>query len=166
MSSSKFYEKLKYELKKKDEKIDELTSMIDSLPGTVYWKDKLGRYVNCNSRMADIFGLDKSEVIGHADHNILSSGQASLLQANDQAVMLSANESGAVFLEKHLGGEGQYFLSHKKNWVGAENKIKGVCGQSLLFDVHKQEMDELRKVKQDLEDQINIKVSFIQNLVV
>ncbi len=69
-----------------------LTTIIDTAPIRVFWKDRELRYLGCNTIFAKDGGkTHPSEVIGKDDYQMGWSAQADLYRADDRAVMESDN---------------------------------------------------------------------------
>mgnify|MGYP000027915378 CR=1 FL=1 len=64
--------------------------VIDSLPMTLFWKDRDGRFLGCNQRVADAAALaTPSDVIGKTDSDMPWSAMAESYRADDLAVVAS-----------------------------------------------------------------------------
>ena len=70
-----------------DEKA-QLRTIIDSSPDAMALKTKLGRYVDCNPRMAALVGLPREKIIGHTDHDLHAGKEfVALLREHDQVAL-------------------------------------------------------------------------------
>ncbi len=55
------------------EPVIDLASIIDQLPGSVYWKDLQGQIIGCNLAQAQALGFSSpKDVIGKTDFDFLS----------------------------------------------------------------------------------------------
>ena len=67
-----------------------LEIIVDSLPGSIYWKNREGVYLGCNAFMVRTAGLNSpADIIGKTDFQLWL-GQAKELRLNDEKVMSSA----------------------------------------------------------------------------
>lgn len=113
----------------------ELDHIFESFPGTVYCKDKEGRYlaanrvmsyVNCVANPADILGKKDSDLVWHKE--------APIVFQHDQEVIYA--EKSNTFLEPGTTSDNklQTFFSHKFPLRNKANKIIGIFGMSTLFN--------------------------------
>jgi PAS domain S-box-containing protein len=61
----------------------ELQSILDNSTAVVQVKDLSGRYVRINRRFEEIFGLDRSQILGKTDHDLFPKEIADRFRAND-----------------------------------------------------------------------------------
>ena len=64
----------------------ELQSILDNSTAVVQVKDLSGRYVRINRRFEEIFGLDRSQILGKTDHDLFPREVADRFRANDLEV--------------------------------------------------------------------------------
>ncbi len=64
----------------------ELQSILDNSTAVIQVKDLSGRYVRINRRFEEIFGLDRSQIIGKTDHDLFPKEIADRFRANDLEV--------------------------------------------------------------------------------
>jgi PAS domain S-box-containing protein len=64
----------------------ELQSILDNSTAVIQVKDLSGRYVRINRRFEEIFGLDRSEIVGKTDHDLFPKEIADRFRANDVEV--------------------------------------------------------------------------------
>ena len=68
----------------------ELQSILDNSTAVIQVKDVDGRYLRINRRFEEIFGLDRSEILGKTDHELFPKEIADRFRANDLEVMQTA----------------------------------------------------------------------------
>jgi two-component system sensor histidine kinase/response regulator len=64
----------------------ELQSILDNSTAVIQVKDLSGRYVRINRRFEEIFGLDRSQIVGKTDHDLFPKEIADRFRANDVEV--------------------------------------------------------------------------------
>jgi PAS domain S-box-containing protein len=64
----------------------ELQSILDNSTAVVQVKDLNGRYVRINRRFEEIFGLDRTQILGKTDHDLFPKEIADRFRANDLEV--------------------------------------------------------------------------------
>lgn len=66
----------------------DISAVLASMPGHVYWKDINGAYLGCNDLQAKDAGLSsRFDIVGKDDYDMPWSNLADLIRANDQRVM-------------------------------------------------------------------------------
>lgn len=171
MSDQELIKQLQEELKQAKAEIFRLESVIDTLPGSIYWKDKDGKYIGRNITAAHAMvsegyerKVDKEAVLGFTDAELFSQEAAEQMRKHDLQVMEHENE---VTLEEWVtkpDGQTAYHLSTKKPLYNEEGEVVGVIGNTI--DITKQKMieKELRVAKNAAEQASRIKTEFLQNM--
>lgn len=122
-------------------------SVIDSLPQTIFWKDREGRFLGGNQRLLAEAGLtDRDELIGKTDADMLWRNQAARYQAEDRAVMINGRSS--VTDESVIGGNGTaHWRRISRAPLVHKGDIIGVAGISDDVTEMKQQAEELHIFK-------------------
>ncbi|KTD17233.1 PAS domain-containing sensor histidine kinase [Legionella jordanis] len=126
-----------------------LLSIIKSLPGSVYWKDKDGKYLGCNEVMLQMAGL--SSVIGKTDFDMPWADSAASLQENDRKVMelnipLEVEETATL-----ASGEKVVVLTRKAPLHNEVGEVIGIIGISLNITQRKEEESFLRSSQEQMQ---------------
>jgi PAS domain S-box-containing protein len=114
------------------------------VPGSIYWKDKEGVYLGCNSFQAKIVGLDSPEdVIGKTDYDFPWRDMAEQLKETDQRIM-KTRKSEELFERVVLpDGAPLIMLTNKSPLYDDQDKVIGIIGTSLdVTDLKKIEEQE------------------------
>ena len=81
---------------------DLLTTLMDTIPDSIYFKDCDGRFIRINRAMADRFGLrEPAGAVGRSDFDFFTDEHASQACADERAVI----ESGQPVIGKDEKGE-------------------------------------------------------------
>lgn len=141
-----------------------LAQVMDCTPGSLYWKDKEGRYLGCNMFMVKTAGLKfLADIIGKTDFDLWPANAKKICE-NDQEVMVSGK---TIFLEETVkihSGETMYFTSVKIPLKDERGKIVGVIGNSLDITQLKKTEAELTAAKEKAELSDKAKSEFIRNM--
>jgi PAS domain S-box-containing protein len=126
-----------------------IETIINCLPGSVYWKDKQGRYLGCNKVVAEMAGYERPEdVIGKSDFELCWKEFAREWRNLDEEVMrtgktLVRNENVRLANKKVI-----IALSVKTPFLNSHGETIGIIGTSLLDVTDKkllaQELTEIR----------------------
>lgn len=116
-----------------------LTNIIKSLPGSVYWKDKEGRYLGCNDTMLEMVGMES--VIGKTDFDMPWVDSAETIRNNDLRVM--ALNSSLELEETATLADGQQVtvLTKKTPLRDDQGNVIGIIGVSLNI-THRKKREE------------------------
>ncbi len=141
-----------------------LTQIMDCTPGSLYWKDKNGRYLGCNMFMVKTSGLSSpNDIIGKTDFDLWPDN-AHRIRENDLQVM----QSGQAFsLEEKVELQNDdiiYFASSKVPLKDEHGDIIGIICNSLDITKLKKTEAELKAAKEKAEQSNKAKSVFIQNM--
>jgi len=64
-----------------------LTSLIDSIPDLIFYKDKQGVYLGCNEAFSKFAGWDKEKMVGHTDYDFFPKEVADFFRARDREML-------------------------------------------------------------------------------
>lgn len=129
-----------------------LAEMMDNLPGNVYWKDKQGKYLDCNKNTLKTFRLtSKQKILGRTDHEFLPKALADLVRKNDRTIM-KEKKSRLVEERGERKNKTIHYLSYKAPFYDEKRKIIGIVGIS--FDITEVKMgeEEKRKILEEIID--------------
>jgi PAS domain S-box-containing protein len=151
------------------QKIDQteltLKKIIDNSPEHIYWLDKENRFLGCNAKQANDFGLPNSnELIGmHVSAFQTKENAKTIIENNNkiitEGISLSTEES---FLDQQ--GETRYYLSKKVPLRNNSNEIMGIVGISVDITAQKKLEVSLREAKEDAEAANQAKTEFLANM--
>jgi len=124
-----------------------LQTLIDTIDGEIFVKDKDGIYLYVNRAFGKVFNVDPAEVIGKDDYFVFSPQTAAMLQANDQRIMA---EKEVVNIEEStvLNGEPITYLTNKAPLFDDDGSVIGICGVGIDITPQK----ALEKALQDAHD--------------
>ncbi|MFC3909239.1 PAS domain-containing protein [Legionella dresdenensis] len=138
-----------------------LKSIINTIPETVYWKNRNGVYLGCNQAMLAMLGL--KSIVGKTDRELpWRPEEASLIEQSDQQVIQDGRE---IELEERItldNGQTITMLTRKKPLLNEEGIIIGILGMALniseqkrLEEEHRHSHSQLIKAKEEAEIALN-----------
>ncbi|MEQ9407892.1 MAG: PAS domain S-box protein [Fuerstiella sp.] len=122
-----------------------MSALVDNLPDCIYFKDAESRFLRCNQRTADVFGLaGPNDAVGCSDHDFFSREEADEYRADELQIM----QTGQPLINKEeyeLWRDGTYHwvLSTKLPLRDASGRIIGTFGLS-------RDISQLKRTEQRL----------------
>ena len=150
---------------KSEQKMAEIAikSIVEALPGHVYWKNTQGVYLGCNEPQAKALGFSSPDlVIGKTDHDLSPKELADEFRKIDLQIMETRQEQ--LIEEKSGSGQKGAFLSHKKPLFDKKNNVIGVVGITLDITERKRAEEDLKKSKEAAESALAVKNEFLENM--
>lgn len=153
--------------KNSNDNTQQLKSVINALPGNIYWKDTDGVFLGCNNHVAKTIGLDDPEEIeGKTNKDIFDDDKAlSALDKNDKDVLSSGKT--IIKEEKSASVASDSFdvwYSAKAPMLDKEGGIVGLVGLALPIRELKIKETELQVALEEAKISDQIKETFINNL--
>lgn len=142
-------------IKEKDKEIHRLKSIIDNVPGSIYWKDKNGTYLGRNQFSAESlksmgFLWREEDIIGKSDYDLFDKEMADQFRAHDLHVMnsriSSSHEEKVPLQDKTI-----VQLSTKAPLFDQEGKVEGIVGNTVDITYLKDVEKRLIEAKEEAE---------------
>ncbi|HYF97614.1 MAG TPA: PAS domain-containing protein, partial [Coxiellaceae bacterium] len=128
------------------EEIFQLKYIIDNVPGSIYWKDRDGKYLGVNKFVLKMAGIDSfEEIVGKTDYELPWADTANYLKQIDTKVMANREIQQIEERPKMANGKEAVFLSQKTPLLEESGAISGILGISM-------DITELKKAQQEAEE--------------
>ena len=137
-----------------------LAQILDSVPQSVFWKDREGKFLGCNKQFARAAGFENpSQVLGKTDFEITSSsGLAETYRADDQDVLDHGQPKKHIVEQTSVGnGSVRWLETTKIPLRGDDGQVYGVLG---VFE----DITERRQGVEILEQERNLLRTLIDTL--
>lgn len=142
-----------------------LANIIEQLPGKIYWKDKDGTNIGCNTNNWKDNGYTSlSNFIGKTDHDLFDKEAADQFRLIDEEVMRTGSTKIVEEFSVTPGNNKQIYLSCKKPLRDKANNIVGIIGTSLDITERKQQEVTLLETKQELETVAQLQTNLVKNI--
>ena len=133
------------------ERTRQLTTLLDSLPGWAFLKDREGRYVTGNRRFCELSRLSREELVGRTDFDLLPEEEALEFLESDRSI-LEEGEDSRSFERTMATPAGPRTVSTTKVAVrDDEGKITGLIGLAVDITERKQAEQALDASRTELE---------------
>ncbi|MDP3705329.1 MAG: ATP-binding protein [Legionellaceae bacterium] len=149
----------------------QLTSLIENLPGDIYWKDKSGVWLGLNKRCAQslqrmgfINACNKADVIGKTDYDLFEKKTADGYRKSDIEVMDKKIELSIEENTELPSGEKIILLSTKMPLLNKEGGPMGIIGNTIDISFLKKIESDLKTAKDAAEEANKAKTEFIANM--
>lgn len=126
-----------------------LRNIIESVPGSIYWKNKDGVWIGANTHTFKTTGISAENLLGKTDYELWPE-YAKELRENDIKVMstgctLSKEES--VILPN---GEKRYYAAEKMPLCDSNGNVIGIIGNSIDITELKETQEKLAKAQLEI----------------
>ena len=126
-----------------------LTTLIDTIPGPIFYKDTQGIYQGCNEAFArQILGQPKQKIIGHSFYDMPEIIPYDLANIYHEADMSLIQNPGTQIYEAQVqcsNGVRRDFVFYKAAFADATGDVAGMIGIMLNGSDRKQLEDQLRQ---------------------
>lgn len=106
-----------------------LLAVINTIPDLVWLKDPQGRYLACNRRFEQLYGVEERALLGHTDYDFVDVDTADFFRENDRRAMEAgeprANEAVLTFASD---GHKERVQTIKAPVRGPDGRLIGVLG--------------------------------------
>ncbi len=123
--------------------------VLDTIPVRVFWKDREGRYLGCNSLFARDAGLERpEEIVGKTDFELAWVEQAELYR-HDDARVISSGQERLNYEEPQTTPDGRRLIlrTSKVPLLDSDRRIVGMLGTYEDITERKQAQEKLAETK-------------------
>ncbi len=128
-----------------------LTSLLDSIPDLIFYKDPDSIYLGCNRAFEDFVGHKESELAGHTDLEFFPQELAEFFREKDRRMLASGKAQRNEEWVDYPDGRRILLDTLKTPYYGPEGKLQGLIGISrditerMQAQHHAQKMDAMYK---------------------
>ncbi len=132
-----------------------LSSLINSIPDLIFYKDKQGVFLGANKAFKAFSHRHTNELIGKTDHDLYAPPEALLFAETDAQVIQTGKTLAYENWIKRPDGEAVLIETKKVPCYGLDGEILGVIGVGRDITRHRLAETEVRRAKSDFEQLIS-----------
>ncbi|HPJ38310.1 MAG TPA: PAS domain S-box protein [Spirochaetota bacterium] len=141
-----------------------LENLMDAIPNPMFYKDKNGIYLGCNTEYRKLLGLPKSKIIGYSIASLAPAHIADSHFEADRDLLLNGGVLSYEALIPHSNGTLMNMLVYKTTYNGQEGEVAGILGIMLDITELTKTQEDLQQAKEDAEKANRAKSEFLANI--
>ncbi|MBG9389515.1 response regulator [Caenimonas aquaedulcis] len=141
-----------------------LESLINSISDLIFYKDREGRYIGCNTAYAAVVGRPVADIRGHTCRDLFDADTAEAMEARDDlSIRMEREQSAEHWLRMPDGQMALYDTLVSPLWdeYGERQGLLGICRN--ITERRKVE-EEVRRAKEIAEEATRMKSDFLANM--
>jgi PAS domain S-box-containing protein len=150
--------------KKSNEQNQFVNSLMRAVPVAVFYKDHEGRYLGCNEIFSDFVGLKKEEIQGKTVYDLWPDEVAEMYDKKDNELLKSRQYQIYEYVVRNKNGELKPCIFAKDVFYNSEGEPCGIVGAFLDISERKRFEEELKKAKEQAEENDRLKSAFLANM--
>jgi len=127
-----------------------LRSLIDAIPDLIFYKDREGRFLACNSACETYIGRSESEIIGLTDFDLFPSELGTFYQEMDRQVLVEGKPRRNEEWAQYPDGRRVLLEMLKTPIFAADGSILGLIGISRDITERKQAEEQIKRTAEEL----------------
>jgi PAS domain S-box-containing protein len=120
------------------------SSLLESIPVAIYYKDCQGRYLGCNRAYEEILGKSRSEIVGKSVFDLAPPEIADKHHAMDAELFRQPGRQVYEWVIQKPTGEIRNVVFHKATFLRSDGAVGGLIGALVDITELKQSEDQLR----------------------
>ena len=131
-----------------------LQILIDTIPNSIFFKDKGGKYLGCNKAFERRIGLDRSCIIGKSTSDLFPEALAARYEQHDTELFERPGETMYETRLKYPDGQERDVIITKGTFTDSEGNVAGLVGVALDITERKRAEEALQKAHDELEGRV------------
>jgi len=121
-----------------------ITSLLDSIPDIIFFKDTKGVYLGCNPPFAEFAGKSKDEIIGKTDYDLFDKETATLFRSFDNEMLKQKQSRHNEEWITYPDGRKKLIDTLKTPYWASDGSLIGILGISRDITVRKEAEEALQ----------------------
>ncbi|MEI8043971.1 MAG: PAS domain S-box protein, partial [Verrucomicrobiota bacterium] len=132
-----------------------ISSLLDSIPDIVFFKNAEGVYLGCNPACVEFVGRPRNEIVGKTDHELFDREMADSFREQDRRMLAKREPLHKEEWGTYPNGRNALLETLKTPYWGPDGELVGVLGISRDITAQKQAMAVLQELEQFAQGTIN-----------
>ena len=141
-----------------------ISSLLDSIPDIIFFKDIHGVYLGCNPPFAEFVGKPREEIIGRTDYDLFDKEVADIFREHDKRMLETRKPRHNEEWITYPDARKILIDTMKTPYWGADGTLIGVLGISRDITERKRAVDALQLSMQAAEAANRAKSAFLANM--
>jgi two-component system sensor histidine kinase/response regulator len=141
-----------------------LSSLINSISDLIFYKDREGRYMGCNTAYAALVGRPVEELRGRTCDELFPAETAAAMRERDRVSLETLCEQSSEYWVTYPDGQQAMFHTVVSPLWDENGDPQGLLGISRNITERKKTEDEIRRAKELAEDATRMKSDFLANM--
>ncbi len=136
------------------DQIQFLQILIDTIPNTIFFKDKDGKYLGCNKAFERRIGLDRGDIIGKSASDLFPEDLAARYEQHDAELFERPGEKIYETRLTYPDGQGRDVIITKGIFTDSEGNVAGLVGVALDITERRRAEEALQGAHNELEGRV------------
>lgn len=123
-----------------------LSTLLDTVPVPIFYKDKRGCYLGCNAAFESFIGISRQDLLGKTVHDIAPKALAEFYAAMDDGIFAQTNIPPIEGKVRHADGSICHAILTKAPYYDSDDQLQGVIGAFVDISERKQQ-DDIRQAR-------------------
>ncbi|SEH08452.1 PAS domain S-box protein [Candidatus Venteria ishoeyi] len=141
-----------------------ISSLLDSIPDIIFYKDTDGVYLGCNPPFAELLGRPKEEIVNKTDYDLFDKETADFFRKHDKLMLERRETRHNDEWNTYPDGKKILLDTLKTPYWGPNGEMLGILGISRDITVRKQAEKALQQAKKEAETANQAKTEFLANM--
>ncbi|MGA2403140.1 MAG: ATP-binding protein [Syntrophobacteraceae bacterium] len=131
-----------------------LQILIDTIPNSIFFKDKDGKYLGCNKAFELRIGLDRGDIIGKSASDLFEEELAARYEQHDADLFERPREKVYETRLTYADGQDHDVIITKGIFTDSEGNVAGLVGVTLDITERKRAEEALQRAHDELEARV------------
>ncbi|MCX5855025.1 MAG: PAS domain S-box protein, partial [Deltaproteobacteria bacterium] len=126
------------------------TTLLDTIPSPVFFKDTAGKYLGCNRAFEEFYGMSRKEIIGKSVYDMAPIEIACKYAEKDQELFDRPGSQTYEWKVKTVNGSAREVIFNKATFTDSSENVAGLIG--VILDI-----TERKQAEQRLSEEVALK---------
>ncbi len=141
-----------------------ISSLLDSIPDIIFFKDKDGVYLGCNPPFAEFVGRPREEIVGRTDYDLFSKEIADFFRKHDKKMLELMEQRHNEEWITYPDGRTILIDTLKTPYYGPGGKLIGILGISRDITDRKKAEEAIIQAREQAQAASKAKSEFLANM--